>query len=165
MLPHLHALKNVSAVYMGLSSTAGLCDTFCSSDVLFCAQMRFGGNIGVHAINRTSAAQLPGQPQAQNRAMLGGLGLNNPLTAGLAGTVAGAPRPGLKPNWQAQRVQTHAQAAVAAQQAAQVQQVGSLATIAPTLFNGQDASAAMVCQQKLRCLHIIDLLGLVCIKT
>lgn len=87
--------------------------------------MRFGGNIGVHAINRTSA-QLPGQPQAQNRAMMGGLGLNNPLTAGLAGTVAGPPRPGLKPNWQAQRVQTHAQAAVAAQQAAQVQQVDSL---------------------------------------
>ncbi len=85
-----------------------------------CVQMRFGGNIGVHAINRTSAAQLPGQPQPQNRALLGGqaFGLNNPLTAGL-----GAPRPGLKPNWQAQRVQTHAQAAVAAQQAAQVQQV------------------------------------------
>lgn len=92
---------------------------------VLCAQMRFGGNIGVHAINRTSsAAGLPVQQQVQNRAMLGGLGLNaNPLTAGLAGTMAGAPRPGLKPNWQAQRVQSHAQAAVAAQQAAQVQQV------------------------------------------
>lgn len=87
--------------------------------------MRFGGNIGVHAINRTSAQQLPAQAQLQQRAMFGGgaLSLNNPLTAGLAGTVPGAPRPGMKPNWQAQRVQTHAQAAVAAQQAAQVQQV------------------------------------------
>lgn len=95
-------------------------------------QMRFGGNIGVHAINRTSAAPLNNPSQQllqQPGGVLGGQGMggqgmggqgalsgmNNPM-AGLPG----APRPGVRPpNWQ--RAQALAQQA--AQQQAQ-QQVG-----------------------------------------
>lgn len=83
-------------------------------------QMRFGGSIGVHAINRTSTTPLPGQAPAQRANMLGAhpLSLTNPL-AGIPGGAAGVPRPNsLKNTWQMQRAQ---QAALAQQ--AQVQQV------------------------------------------
>ncbi len=98
-------------------------------------QMRFGGNIGVHAINRTSAAPLnnPTQQLMQppggvlggqgmgpmgSMGNLGGLGglsaMNNPL-AGLPG----APRPAIRPpNWQ--RTQALAQQAAQAQAQQQV---------------------------------------------
>ena len=95
-------------------------------------QMRFGGNIGVHAINRTSAAPLnnPTQQLMQppggmlggqgmgsmgNLGALGGLSaMNNPL-AGLPG----APRPAIRPpNWQ--RTQALAQQAAQAQAQQQV---------------------------------------------
>ena len=100
-------------------------------------QMRFGGNIGVHAINRTSAAPLnnPTQQLMQppggvlggqgmgpmgNMGGMGGLGalsaMNNPL-----GGLPGAPRPAIRPpNWQ----RTQALAQQAAQAQAQ-QQVGT----------------------------------------
>lgn len=92
-------------------------------------QMRFGGNIGVHAINRTSAAPLsnPTQQQLLQQPGLGALGgqgmglgalsgINNPL-AGLPG----APRPAVRPpNWQ------RAQALAAQAQAQAQQQVGPL---------------------------------------
>jgi hypothetical protein len=86
-------------------------------------QMRFGGNIGVHAINRTSAAPLsnPTQQQLLQQPGLGALGsqgmglalsgINNPMVG-----LPGAPRPAVRPpNWQ--RAQ-----ALAAQAQAQAQQ-------------------------------------------
>ena len=102
-------------------------------------QMRFGGNIGVHAINRTSAAplnnptqqQMPQQQQLlqQPGGLLGGQGMgpmgnmgglnsmsamNNPL-----GGLPGAPRPAIRPpNWQ--RAQAMAQQAAQAQAQQQV---------------------------------------------
>lgn len=104
--------------------------------LLHVPQMRFGGNIGVHAINRTSAAPLnnPTQQLMQppggmlggqgmgpkgsmgNLAGLGGLSaMNNPL-AGLPG----APRPAIRPpNWQ--RTQALAQQAAQAQAQQQVE--------------------------------------------
>ena len=61
--------------------------------------MRFGGNIGVHAINRTSAApmnpsqQLLQQPGALGMPGMGGLGGMAGLGSALDG-LPGAPRPG-----------------------------------------------------------------------
>ena len=97
--------------------------------------MRFGGNIGVHAINRTSAAPLnnptqqlmqppggvlggQGMAQMGNMGGMGGLGslsaMNNPLTG-----LPGAPRPAIRPpNWQ--RTQALAQQAAQAQAQQQV---------------------------------------------
>jgi len=91
--------------------------------------MRFGGNIGVHAINRTSGAPLNNPSQqllqqpgvglgAQGMGGMGGLnalgGINNPL-AGLPGASRPAVRP---PSWQ--RAQALAQQAAQAQAQQQV---------------------------------------------
>ena len=86
--------------------------------------MRFGGNIGVHAINRTSAApmnpsqQLLQQPGALGMPGMGGLGGMAGLGSALDG-LPGAPRPGVRPpNWQ--RAQALAQQAAQAQAQQQV---------------------------------------------
>ena len=104
--------------------------------------MRFGGNIGVHAINRTSAApmnpsqQLLQPPGALGMPGMGGLGAMAGLSSALDG-LPGAPRPGVRPpNWQ--RAQALAQQAAQAQ--AQ-QQVGL-----------QLPSECMVCQWASSCL-------------